>query len=525
MELQADEAFYKSLFENLIDGLAYCQMIYNPQAEPVDFLYLKVNKNFEDLTGLKNVVGKKVTELIPGIIDSNPELFQVYGQVALTGQSARFETYVKPLARWFDISVYSPKKEFFVAVFENITGRKQIEQNLENAKIAARNVLEDLSIEKLRAESVSAKDEAMLASIGEGLIITDEQGKIIQVNETFERLLGWTAQEVLGQKMLDVIKKVDEHGVLIPDKQRSLLRVLSGELAAGRVSTISHIHYYLCKDKSKLPIAGVVTPITLNNKIIGAVQVFRDASFEMNIDKAKTEFVSLASHQLRTPLSAINWYTEMLLTGDIGRLTQEQQEYVEVIYRSNHRMIELVNALLNVSRIESGTFIVEPQVIDAKKVMEQAIDEALPQFKNKNLVLVKAYDPDTPKLMADPKLLLVIFQNLISNAVKYTPSKGTVRIGLAVDRRQKALVITVADTGYGIPADQQDKIFTKLFRADNVRQKDTEGTGLGLYIVKSVVEHSGGTIRFESRENKGTTFYVNLPLAGMKKKAGTKGLE
>src|SRR3990167_5787719 len=162
MTSQTPETFYRSLFDNMTDGLAYCQMIFDVQEDPVDWIYIKVNKHFEKLTGLKNVEGKKVSKLIPGIGASNPELFEIYGQVSLTGKPKEFETYVAPLSRWFLISVFSPQRNFFVALFQNITDRKQIEEKLEDAKIAARNVLDDLGIEKDKVEIARAKEGALL---------------------------------------------------------------------------------------------------------------------------------------------------------------------------------------------------------------------------------------------------------------------------------------------------------------------------------------------------------------------------
>jgi len=122
---QISEDYYKTLFENLIDGLAYCQMLFDEQKHPIDFIYLDVNKNFEKLTGLKNVIGKKVTEVIPGIKESNPELLETYGRVALGGQSEKFEVYILELKTWFLVSVYGPKEEYFVVVFQNITEQKK----------------------------------------------------------------------------------------------------------------------------------------------------------------------------------------------------------------------------------------------------------------------------------------------------------------------------------------------------------------------------------------------------------------
>jgi signal transduction histidine kinase len=254
-----------------------------------------------------------------------------------------------------------------------------------------------------------------------------------------------------------------------------------------------------------------MAPVVLNGKIIGAVEVLRDITKEKEVDKAKTEFVSLASHQLRTPLSTVNWYSEMLLTGDVGEVTPDQKKYLEEIYHGNQRMVDLVNTLLDVSRIEMGTFIVESKATNMTKLAQGVIDEHKLQISEKKIKFTHVFNKNIPFIQADPKILRMVIQNLLSNAIKYTPQGGKIEVSISLVKGN-GILLKVSDTGYGIPKDQQNKIFTKLFRADNVIGKDTEGTGLGLYIAKSIVEQSGGKIWFESDENKGTTFYVTLPL-------------
>jgi len=185
-------------------------------------------------------------------------------------------------------------------------------------------------------------------------------------------------------------------------------------------------------------------------------------------------------------------------------------------------MVALVNSLLNVSRLELGTFAVEPESTDVIGIARSVIDELQVVIKEKKIVVETSFEKIAPYL-ADPKLLRIIFQNLLSNAVKYTPAKGEVRVTIELDDTR--LLIIVQDNGMGIPKDQQGEIFTKLFRADNVREQDTEGTGLGLYLVKSIVEHAGGEISFESDEDKGTTMTVYLPASGMVAKDGDKQIE
>jgi len=514
MTSQPPEIFYKSIFENMTDGLAYCQMVFDVQKNPVDWIYIKVNKNFEKLTGLKNAEGKKVSKLIPSIGASNPELFEIYGRVSLTGKPERFETYVAPLSRWFLISVFSPQKNSFVALFQNITDRKQIEKNLEDAKIAARNVLDDLGVEKDKVEIVKAKEGALLASIGDGVIAIDTEGKIILINQSAKKALGLHAEDMIGRVFYDSVIIEDEKGNVIPYEKRLIYLALVGTTTT--TTTTGSSYQYVRKDKTKFPVAMVTTPIILNQKIIGAVEVFRDITKEKDIDKAKTEFVSLASHQLRTPLTTISWYTEMILKGDVGNVMPDQKKYLEEVYKGNQRMIDLVNALLDVSRIELGTLKIEPEQTDIVALARGVLDELKLKIEQKKLNFMENFSKDVPTFLADPKLLRMVFQNLLTNALEYTPEGGKIEFSISLN--DKGICIQITDTGYGIPKSQQSQIFTKLFRADNVRDKDTDGTGLGLYIVKSIVENSGGKIWFESEENKGTSFYVTLPLDGVKKK-------
>ncbi|EKE00027.1 MAG: multi-sensor signal transduction histidine kinase [uncultured bacterium] len=149
--------------------------------------------------------------------------------------------------------------------------------------------------------------------------------------------------------------------------------------------------------------------------------------------------------------------------------------------------------------------------------------ELTPQILEKKLIFQENYDSSIPTIFVDPKLISIVIENLMSNAVKYTPNNG--KISLEVKKEGDSVILKVSDTGVGIPENQQNKIFSKLFRADNAKEIDPDGAGLGLYIVKEIIDHSVGTIWFESQEGKGTTFYVKLPLSGMQKRGGARKLE
>ncbi len=278
------------------------------------------------------------------------------------------------------------------------------------------------------------------------------------------------------------------------------------------------------------------------NELLSRLQtgVAIDVSKHRELSQAKTDFVALASHQLRTPLSIIKWYIDFLIAGDAGQLSQEQIKYLKEVYKSNERSIELVNALLDVSRIDLGTFSIEPKPTNLIERMESAITKFMPEIKAKKIKLEKHFD-ELPIINLDPRLTKIVFENIISNSIKYTPEGGTVQ--LDIKKTDRDVLIKISDTGCGIPREQQPKIFTKLFRADNVKKIESIGTGLGLYIARAVIEKSGGKIWFQSpsldlllaegqkntdlpldKRSKGTTFFITIPLKGMKKKVGTKGL-
>lgn len=373
----------------------------------------------------------------------------------------------------------------------------------------------DLQHERNTIAELHEKDEAILSGLGEGLIAFDKEGRIERMNEAAQRILGWKETEVHGKTLTSAWRAVDMNLKEIAYSHRPIAQ------AIDKQKTITAQLYYTRKNGQSFPVELNVAPVLANGKLVGAIEVFRDITREQELDKAKGEFVSLASHQLRTPLSAINWYAEMLLNGDAGKLQSEQNDYVREIFEGNQRMIELVNSLLDVSRIELGRMVNEPAPNDAAGVISSIETELMASVKAKKLTLKKDMQVVSP-VVADPKQFRMIVQNLMSNAVKYTPDSGAVTVVLrqatahdikvANIRDQSSIFFSVKDNGYGIPKDQQRHIFEKLYRADNVRKLDVEGTGLGLYIVKKVVEDMGGRVWFESVESVGTTFSVVLPI-------------
>ena len=434
---------------------------------------------------------------------------------------------------WVDTSIApildaSGVPERYIAVRFLITEKKNSEEDiikqneeLEKTKRVMLNVLEDVQEERSRAESLASELEKFkiaLDGTSDHVVITDSNGIALYANAGLERITGFSPEEVLGKK---VGTKELWGGKMSPEFYEGLWRTIKIEKKPF-VGEITNKR----KDGTPYQALSSISPIMNKHGVLEFfIGIERDITKEKEIDSAKTEFVSLASHQLRTPLSAINWYTEMLLSEDAGAITDMQREYLGEVSRGSRRMVELVNALLNVSRIELGTFAVQPEPTDVVELARDVINELKSKILEKKLHIEEAYVENLPKMMVDPKLTRIVFQNLLTNAVKYTPEEGKISISIAMSADETMFTIAVSDTGYGIPKEDQSRIFTKLFRASNIREKETDGTGLGLYIIKSIVEHSGGTVTFESEEGKGTTFTLTLPVSGMRPQEGNKQIE
>lgn len=409
----------------------------------------------------------------------------------------------------------------FVTVFkleEEITARHQAENKLKKN-------LKELDKVRKEIERERQKLHAVLSSMGEGLIVCNKAGVISMINYAGGALLRLSPDDVFGKKFNDLASFYYEN----KNKKKVLpMTIIKQVLEHPDIVTISpNDRLYLQNSgKTAFPVTMVIAPLLQKHENL-AIILFRDATREVNIDRAKSEFVSLASHQLRTPLSTMGWYAQMMLAGDAGKINKSQKEFLNEIEESNKRMVELVDSLLNTSRIELGTFSIQPQVVNILDTANSILKELEPQISLKKLNLNVKLPKRVPKYMADPKLLRIIFQNLLTNAVKYTPEKGKVSLNLEIiDEKKKTghYLLSVEDSGFGIPKNEQHKIFTKMFRATNAQKKTTDGNGLGLYLVKSILDNAGGRIWFTSAENKGATFFVELPLSGMEVKERAKSL-
>jgi PAS domain S-box-containing protein len=363
-------------------------------------------------------------------------------------------------------------------------------------RVASKNTLE-LSMQD------TARLEALFASIGEGVIATDEAGTITRINQTALSLLGLRENEALHKHFLNVIISVRDNGEPISAFERPIVRAFqTGKTVSGRT-------LYQQKDGTLIPVYLTVSPIIFRERPIGAIEVFRDLTDEIESDKLKSDFISIASHQLRTPLSAINMYSMMLRDGMAGDLTTEQLGYINTVLASVERMNGLIDTLLNITRIEAGGIKPKLQPVRLDSLTREMFVEFIPAAQAKELVLDTAVPDGMDPVRTDGMLVKEVCSNLLNNAIKYTPEGGSIRFELTESPSE--VHWAVVDTGYGIPENEQKNIFLKFFRAGNIADKDVSGTGLGLYLIKNIAESLGGDLWFESSENVGSTFHFSLP--------------
>ncbi len=287
-------------------------------------------------------------------------------------------------------------------------------------------------------------------------------------------------------------------GDIYSEQDLRLLEILSSELAVGIANAMSY---------EKIAQFNA----TLQGKINAATTDLRQANSNLKaIDQTKDEFISLASHQLRTPLTTIKGYLSMLEEGDAGKITPKQKEFVNFAFMGAERMVRLIADLLNVSRLSSGRFFIENKPTDLNKVIKEEIQQLLPHADGRHIGLQYiAPKHPVPMVELDEDKTRQVIMNFIDNAIFYTRA-GSVKVSLASDHSK--VRFWVEDTGIGVPKAVQKKLFVKFFRANNAQAMRPDGTGLGLYLAKRVVEQQGGTIIFSSVEGKGSTFGFEIPI-------------
>lgn len=341
------------------------------------------------------------------------------------------------------------------------------------------------------------KFTAIIENFPDGILVFDEKNCLSMINSKAKALLVTNSEDLVGKSILEI-------------KDLPPFKPLAELISLETGLSIKEVFREKIKTRENLVLEVTISPLVKKEERTGTLIVLHEVTREKMIERMKTEFVSLSAHQLRTPLSAIKWTLRMFLDGDLGKATKEQKSFIEKIYHSNERMIFLINDLLNVSRIEEGTYVYKAALSDIEPIINSVIASYKEEIKRKKIkVEIKKPEEKLAQVRIDAEKIQLAFQNFFDNAIRYNGPGGTITVYLKNNERQ--IEVAVEDSGIGIPKDQQKRVFDRFFRAANVIKEGKDGTGLGLYITKNIIEAHGGKVWLESEENKGSTFHFSLP--------------
>jgi len=566
--LRESEARYRSLFENMLDGFAYCQMLSDAHGQPDDFVYLAVNDTFGKLTGLENVTGQRVTQLFPGIKELNPELFECYGRVASTGNAERFEMDFKPLGLRLSVSVSCPMKGYFVAVFDDITERSRVEEALRESEQRFRIMADSLPLI---------------------IWVHDAQGQLQFVNQTYCEFFDVTPEQVAGPNWQPLVHADDlaayarEFSACVRDRRPFHAEVrarrfdgewrwlesraqprfsASGEYlgmvgsspditerkhaeeqmtATNERLLISSLHQHELTETAGKVNAQLQAEMTERKQAEERIRqlnagleervVERTAELEVEVaahrlaeervgqlnaqlnarvaeladTNAELEsFSYTVSHDLRAPLRHVGGFVRLLAEGAEGRLDADTAQYLPRIADAATRMGQLIDALLDFSRL--GRAGLHTAGVKLEKLIEEIRDHLQPDLEGR---AIEWKIGPLPVVRADPAMLRQVLANLLENAVKFTRTQPAAVIEITCESGPAEHVVHIRDNGAGFDPRYADKLFGVFQRLHAA--KDFEGTGIGLATSRRIIHRHGGRIGAESQPGQGAHFYFSLP--------------
>ncbi|MDW8215541.1 MAG: PAS domain S-box protein, partial [Roseiflexaceae bacterium] len=388
------------------------------------------------------------------------------------------------------------------AISEDVTERRQAEEELHAAMTA-------LEAQYLAADRAQSELRAILDASSEAIALLAPDGAFLTVNRCFCEMFGVAENQILGQRLTEMRADILWVFGNSEDLYTRMRDALQDTHATFRERVVQ-------RRPQQRELAIFSAPVWTANQVhIGRLFVFRDITHERAVEQMKSEFVAMVSHELRTPLTSIKGFVDMLLDGDVGPLADEHQELLRIVKANTDRLLLLINDLLDMSRIEAGKLLLHRAPLDVRPLIRQVVTTLRPQLEAKqqhlHLDLPETLPDDAaPLIFGDAVRVHQILTNLLSNAIKYTPQHGQISVRLSEE--PPWLCIAVQDTGIGLSAEEQERIFDRFYRARNHATREAGGTGLGLAITRSLVELHQGRITIESEPGEGSTFRVYLPL-------------
>jgi GAF domain-containing protein len=372
-----------------------------------------------------------------------------------------------------------------------------------------RDQAERLGVMLRKEQEDASRSQAILEAVADGVLVTGADNRITFVNSSIERILAIQESHLLGNPL-------DAFGGLFGKSASTWMETIrrwSEDPSAYRPGDTYAEQLELENERIALV---HLAPVILQNDFLGTVSIFRDITREVEVDRLKSEFVATVSHELRTPMTAIKGYVDILTMGAAGVLDENQQHFLEIVRNNIDRLNILVNDLLDISRIEAGRVTLNPQAINLRDVAEDILADALrrSQQEHKPMALSLDAPAKVPLVMGDGERIRQILGNLVDNALSYTQSNGTIRISIHKQNENGELQVDVQDNGVGIAPEYQSRIFERFFRGEHPLVLATPGTGLGLPIVRQLVEMHNGRIWMTSTgvPGEGSTFSFTLPI-------------
>lgn len=367
---------------------------------------------------------------------------------------------------------------------------------LKEARRAALNIMEDAILAK---EALHTSEERLRitleAAVDFAIINTNNEGIVQGWNSGAEKMFGYTPEEVMG-KPSDIIFTEEDKEAGIPNKEMETARI-KGKAMDER--------WHQRKDGSRFFMSGVMRPIYDNN-LLGYVKIARDMTEQKLLEQQKDEFISIASHELKTPVTSIKAYTEFLSDTFKDAHDEESLELINKLNTQIDRLTKLINSLLDTTKIAEGQFIIQTEKFNLKTLIENCIKE-LQHTTHLHKIILNSEEKIF--ITADKERIIQVITNLISNAIKYSPKAGEILVNIV--RAKDGIQVSVKDFGMGIPEDVKDRIFDRFYRVRNALINTYPGMGLGLYISATIIKRLGGKIWVESKQGNGSTFYFVLP--------------
>lgn len=402
----------------------------------------------------------------------------------------------------------TPKGDHLLTVLARFLAT-QIERDLEaERRLTAEREAADVQAE---AEVSRGRMRAVLDSASDGMVLIDSRRRFSVINRRFAEMFGIDPQTVIGHRFEEFVQDVRRTF----DDAVGFVQAVAGSASdQERVFSIGVTQRWPARRELQM----LSTPVRgAGEEYLGRLYAFRDVTHEREVDRLKTEFVSLVSHELRTPLTSIKGFVDLLFELDVERLSVDQVEFLKIIQSNVDRLVTIINDLLDFSRIESGKLNLDWSEFDLRQAIVEVAQSFQPQIASKHQRMTVDFAPSLPIVLADKTRVMQILTNLVSNAHKYTPEGGAIAVTAVADGRFVA--VEVADTGIGMSADELERLFDKFFRARNRTTQAAGGTGLGMPITRSLVEALGGQIDVTSQPGEGTTIRFTLVAAAGEQKA------